>query len=209
MLYNRERLGRWVGFDTALAEQTMHGFCVAAFAIPGLPKPLSFVPLHLEPYSAEAALIEAGRIASRGYKFGPYVVAAGDTNYAPADENSSLPDFATMRPYNIGSRTLMPDPPGADPASSRRPDRRVNAKFLHKGYVDVAQALFERTGDPQLLACTAHDDRIDVMHVSKPLAPALISYRRLHQPEEASDHDGAVMTMETDLIDTADPWSWR
>jgi exonuclease III len=127
-------------------------------------------------------------------------------NYAPADPDSPAPDFAQMRPYNLASRTLL-DQEAAD--GRPVPDRRVARTLRRNGYVDAAWHLYQRTGDEQLLARTATDDRIDQIWVSAPLAPALHGYRILDTPPGASDHHGLVVHLDTDLIDTGDPWTYR
>ena len=211
VLYRPEVLGRWKRWNTDFSQETLHGFGVAAFEIEPLPALLSFVPIHLTPNDPDAALGEAGVAATRGYKYGPFVLLAGDGNYPPAADSSPTPNYSEMRPYNIGSRTLMDwskwDGSGMPPMLG--PDRRVSRKFVHNGYVDVAQHLYNKTRDERLLAPTSTDDRIDIAWVSRPLVPALVSYRRLPTPTGASDHDGLVIVMDTDLINVSSPWIYR
>jgi endonuclease/exonuclease/phosphatase family metal-dependent hydrolase len=210
VLYRPEVLGRWARWNTDFALETLHGFGVASFDIPGLPKPLSFVPVHFDPFSAERALIEANLTASRGYKYGPYAVLSGDCNYAPASSSHPLPDFSEMRPYNVGSRTLLPRGdlvPGGGPER----DRRVARKLVQNGYVDVAWHLYEKSKgkDKHLLGRTATDDRIDQAWVSGPLANAVSGYRLLDQPPGASDHHGLVFQIDTDQISREKLWEYR
>ncbi|WP_370066373.1 endonuclease/exonuclease/phosphatase family protein [Streptacidiphilus sp. MAP5-3] len=208
VLYRPEVLGRWKRWNTDFALETLHGFGIATFEIEGLPAPLSFVPVHYDPHSADRALIEANLTATRGYRYGPFAVLAGDCNYPPASSTHPLPDFSEMRPYNLGSRTLLPEgdvDPGVDPV----PDRRVARKLVQNGYVDVAWHLYEKTGDERLLASTGTDDRIDQAWVSGPLAGAVSGYRLLSEPKGASDHDGLAFELETSAIDTARPWAYR
>ncbi|MFF1422047.1 hypothetical protein [Streptomyces sp. NPDC058280] len=209
LLYRRETLGRWSRHNPDFGTEVLHGFAVTAFDIPGLPAPLSFVPVHFTPFSAEQALIEANYTATRGYKYGPYAVLAGDGNYAPASSRSPLPDFSEMRPYNVGSRTLLPDG-DFSPNQQFVPDRRVTGKLAHNGYVDVAWHLYKKNKkDEALLAPTGTDDRIDQAWVSGPLADAVSNYRLLDKPSGASDHHGLVFTLDTDLIDTDRLWEYR
>lgn len=140
----------------------------------------------------------------------PLASLAGDVNYAPASSRSPLPDFSEMRPYNVGSRILLPDgdfEPGATP----EPDRRVTRKLAQNGYVDVAWYLFEQSlgQDTHLLAATGTDDRIDQAWVSGPLAGAVSDYRLLDEPREASDHHGLAFCIDTDAIDTSSLWTYR
>ncbi|GHE14687.1 endonuclease/exonuclease/phosphatase family protein [Streptomyces alanosinicus] len=208
LLYRREVLGRWRRHNPDFGTEALHGLAVTSFDIPGLPAPLSFLPLHFTPFSAEQALIEANYAATRGYRYGPYAVLAGDVNYPPAASSHPLPDYAEMRPYNVGSRTLLPRGDMIAPLDLE-PDRRVTGKLAHNGYVDVAWHLFEQTKDQALLEPTATDDRIDQVWVSGPLAPAVSGYRRLDQPAGASDHDGLAFQLDTDAIDTDRPWAYR
>jgi exonuclease III len=127
-------------------------------------------------------------------------------NFAPADPGNPEPDFAQMRPYNLASRTLL-DRQQAD--GRPVPDRRVARTLWHNGYIDAAWHLYQQTGDAQLLRRTATDDRIDQVWVSAPLAPAVRDYRVLDSPPGASDHDGLVVHLDTDLIDTREPWTYR
>lgn len=207
LLYRRELLGRPVRWLPDVTLELRHGFAVTSFEV-GLPAPLSFVPVHFTPFSAEQALIEANIAATRGYAYGPYAVLGGDVNYPPAASSSPPPDFAAMKPYNLGSRTLLPDdetPPGSAPV----PDRRVTRKLVHNGYVDVAGHLYQKTKDPALLAATGTDDRVDQGWVSAALAEAVSDYRRLTTPVGASDHHGLRFVLDTDAIQTSNRWTYR
>lgn len=208
LLYRREALGRWSRHNPDFGTEALHGLAVTSFDVEGLPAPLSFVPVHFTPFSAEQALIEANYAATRGYRYGPFAILAGDCNYAPASSRHPLPDFAEMRPYSLGSRTLMPE---EDIVSGHKPepDRRVARKLVQNGYVDVAWHLYEKTKDEALLAPTGTDDRIDQAWVSGPLAGAVSGYQLLDQPAGASDHHGLVFTLDTEAIDTASPWAYR
>lgn len=173
-----------------------------------MPAPLAFASVHLTPFDADAALSEANLVATRGYKYGPFAVVCGDYNYPPASSQHPAPDYAAMRPYNIASRTLLPDG-DLPPVVGTEPDRRVTRKMVHNGYVDVAWHLYQQTGDAGLLQPTGTDDRIDQAWVSTPLAPAVSGYRLLDSPDGASDHCGLVFRLETDAISTDDVWTYR
>ncbi|WP_030889819.1 endonuclease/exonuclease/phosphatase family protein [Streptomyces sp. NRRL S-1868] len=207
LLYRREVLGHWVRHNADFGREALHGLAVTAVDI-GLPAPLSFLPVHFTPFSAEQAVIEANYAATRGYKYGPFAVLAGDVNYPPASAAHPLPDFGEMRPYNIGSRTLLPDGDFA-PGQALEPDRRVTRKLAHNGLVDVAWHLFQQSGDEALLRPTATDDRIDQIWVSGPLADAVSDYQVLDTPAGASDHHGLVVRLDTDAIDTTNLWTYR
>ncbi|WP_244283001.1 hypothetical protein [Streptomyces flavidovirens] len=210
LLYRREVLGRWVRHNADFGLEVLHGIAVTSFDIPGLPAPLSFMPVHFTPMSAEQALIEADYAPSRCYKYGPFAVLGGDVNYAPASSKYPLPDFSEMRPYNLDSRTLLPDG-GFDPSAAPEPDRRVARKLAQNGYVGVAWRLFEKSQgkDTALLAPTGTDDRIDQAWVSAPLADAVSDYRLLDDPEGASDHHGLVFRIDINAIDPTSPWAYR
>ncbi|MFJ8746538.1 hypothetical protein ACIRL2_45250 [Embleya sp. NPDC127516] len=207
LLFRRETMGHWVRHNPDFASETLHGFAVTSFDV-GLPAPLSFVPVHLTPFDADAALSEANLVASRAHKYGPFAVVSGDCNYPPASARNPLPDHAAMRAYNAGSRTLLPAG-DVTPGTAPEPDRRVARKLAQNGLVDVAWHLFEQTGDHRLLARTGTDDRIDQAWVSSPLAGAVSNYRLLDRPEGASDHHGLVFRIDTDNVDTTDPWARR
>ncbi len=146
--------------------------------------------------------------ATRGYKYGPYAVLPGDCNYAPTSSSHPLPDFSEMRPYNVGSRTLLPQN-NLTPGEGLEPDRRVARKLVQNGCVDVAWHLFEKTKDERLLAPTGTDDRIDQAWVTGPLADAVSDYRLLDRSPGASDHHGLVFTIDTDLISRDNLWEYR
>lgn len=136
LLYRREVLGRWARHNLDFGTEALHGLAVTSFDV-GLPAPLSFLPVHFTPFAAEQALIEANYAATRAYRYGPYAVLGGDVNYPPAASDHPLPDYAEMRPYNVGSRTLLPR---SDMSASHdlEPDRRVTGKLVHNGFHDVA-----------------------------------------------------------------------
>ncbi|MFE2426932.1 endonuclease/exonuclease/phosphatase family protein [Streptomyces sp. NPDC059373] len=205
ILFRRETLGRYVYWNTDYAiDETHHGLGTAGFAIPGLDSPLTFTSVHFTPYSADKAVMEADFAASRSYKCGPYVIVGGDVNYPP--QGGPEPAYGQMRPYNAGSRTVLTDPASDAPL---QPDRRVAWKLHANGLRDAAWELYQRSGDENVLAPTGTDDRIDQLWVSSPLVPALVSYRRLTEPDKASDHDGLVVVIDTGLIDTTSPWTYR
>ncbi|MEN8649099.1 endonuclease/exonuclease/phosphatase family protein [Streptomyces sp. 21So2-11] len=204
-LYRRTTLGRYAYWNADYAkDETHHGLGTAGFNIPGLPDPLAVTSLHCTPYSVDKAIIEVDFAASRSYKLGPYAIIGGDVNYPP--QEGPEPDYVEMRPYNLGSRTVLTDP--AEKAAPR-PDRRVAWKLHANGFRDAAWELYQRTKDAALLAPTGTDDRIDQIWVSAPLVPALVAYTLLDTPEDASDHHGAMITLDTDLIDTTTPWTYR
>ncbi|MFJ1757252.1 endonuclease/exonuclease/phosphatase family protein [Kitasatospora sp. NPDC088134] len=204
LLYRRETMGRrtaWKCDDNA--RETHHGFGVAAFDI-GLPAPLAVASVHLTPWGADKAVVEAQYVASRVYRYGPYAMAGGDVNYSPA-ESWPEPEYGNQKPYNRGARTLLGDPETAGPPQA---DRRVAWKLRQNGLHDAARLVHERTGDASVLARTGTDDRIDQLWVSSPLAPAVVSYQLLDTPAGASDHHGLVVVLDTALVATDNPWTY-
>ena len=204
LMYRPSVLGRWVRHNDDFSTEFLHGFAVTTFDV-GLPVPIAVAPLHCSPCSAEQAMIEANWAASRGYRYGPYVVVGGDINFAPAE--GPEPAYRQMRPYNVGSRCELP--PAAEPDAPLRPDRRVARILAHNGLVDVAAHLYRSSGDTALLARTGTDDRIDQAWVSRPLAGAVRTYRLLNSPGGASDHHGLAFEIDTDAIDTSNPWTYQ
>ncbi|KQV20829.1 MULTISPECIES: endonuclease/exonuclease/phosphatase family protein [unclassified Kitasatospora] len=202
LLYRKETVGRWLNWNPDFAHKVTHGFGVATFDV-GLPTPLAVISAHLDPHSAEIALAEAKYIATRAMRYGPYGIVAGDLNYPPAQGPSA--DFSAMRPYNLAARTMLPAD-ASQVGSAPVPDRRIGLKMMQTGFVDAAWHLYEKTGDPALLARTGTDDRIDQCWVSGPLAPAIVSYRTLDMP---SDHKGLLVQIDPALADTTNVWEYR
>lgn len=204
LLYRQASMGRWTGWNTDFAQETVHGFGVACFDV-GLPAPLAVVATHLTPFDPSRARSEAQMVATRAMRYGPYAVVSGDINYPPASPDHPAPDYAQMRPYNRAARTRLP----SEVDGRVVPERRVTQMLAHSGYVDVAWELHQRTGDHDLLAPTGTDDRIDQTWVSRPLAPAVADYRLLTDPAGASDHAGTVVVLDLDQAVTDDVWTYR
>ncbi|MEV6586844.1 hypothetical protein [Streptomyces acidicola] len=98
---------------------------------------------------------EANYAATRGYRYGPYAVLGGDINYPPAASRHPLPDYAQMRPYNVGSRTLLPHGDMAAP-HDLKPDRRVTGKLVHNGYVGCRLASLREDRGPGAAGADRH-----------------------------------------------------
>ncbi len=204
VLYRTATMGRWCRASFDLAQETTHGFVVVAFTLAGLPAPLTVAAGHLDPYSGDKAIYEAKLLATRAYRYGPYAVIGGDMNYPP--EDGPAPDYTQMRPYNLAARTLLDDP---TQSGELRPDRRSAWMLKKAGYLDTAWHLYQASGDETLLRRTASDDRIDRIHVSGPLGPAINNYRLLDEPAGASDHHGVAIDIDTDAIDRQHLWTYR
>lgn len=205
VLWRRETLGRrtaWKHDDNA--RETHHGFGVITFDV-GLPKPLAVASVHLTPWGADKALIEAQYVCSRAYRYGPFAMVGGDLNYPPA-EAWPEPEYARQLPFNRGARTVLTDPDLPEPP---RPDRRIAWKMRHNGFHDAARLVFDRDKDETVLARTGSDDRIDQLWVSAALAPAVVSYQLLDTPAGASDHHGLVVILDLERAQTQNPWAYR
>ncbi|SDT74515.1 endonuclease/exonuclease/phosphatase family protein [Actinoplanes derwentensis] len=201
VLYRPDTMGFWVHCNDALSLSTAHGFVTVSFAVDHELPPITFAGCHLSPYSSGQATAEIELIATRAYRYGPLAVVAGDLNFPPEDGPDPLYDV--MLPFNLASRTIV------GPDGTRRPNRQVAHALRARGYHDTAWERHQRTGYDRYLRRTSHDDRIDRIHVSTPLAQAVTRYELLDQPEGASDHHGVTITMDTDLIDRTDLWTYR
>lgn len=197
ILYRRHTMGRWIGYGHDLAQETTHGFVTASFRVDQLDYLLTFVACHLDPYSGDKAMYEAALIAARGYRHGPFVVLGGDFNHPP--EAGPEPEYQRMQPYNLTARTLLADPANPGPP---QPDRRSARTLAASGYLDAAWHLFQQTDNQQLLRRTGNDDRIDRIHVTRPLGPCIVDYRLLDEPADASDHHGIAVTLDISRTDT-------
>ncbi|MER5781262.1 endonuclease/exonuclease/phosphatase family protein [Streptomyces mobaraensis] len=204
LLYRKETMGRWLHWNTDFSHKTTHGFGVAVFDV-GLPAPLSVVSAHLDPHDSDIARSEAKYIATRGYRYGPYALIAGDINYPPAAADHPQPAYEEMRPYNRAARTRLPSEVGGRLV----PERRVAEKLEQSGYVDAAWHLFQKSGDKQLLARTGTDDRIDQAWVSTPLRDTVTEYRLLDSPAGASDHRGFALRLDLSKAMADGVWAYR
>lgn len=187
LMYRPETVGQWKHWNPGFADQTVHGFGISAFDI-GLPDLLSVVPVHIGPFSAEQVLSDTGIVASRGYRYGRFAVLGGDFNTPAARDTIEDP---RSTPANFQWRY------NADGSLNRLPAQ----KMIHADYVDCADYLFEKTGNPELIAETAQGSgRIDRFYVTYPMRDAIIEYKRLFD-SSVSDHAGIVLTIDTDKID--------
>jgi endonuclease/exonuclease/phosphatase family metal-dependent hydrolase len=185
-----------------LSEQTVHGFSNVSFAIDGVAQPLTVAATHINPYSPTAAIAEADLVVTRAFRKGCLAVIGGDFNFPPS--RGPEPDYTVMRPYNLASRTL-PDTDG----TGLPPNRQLAQAIERRGFVDAALHLHDQTGNEELLARTASDDRIDRFYVSEPLADALVRYELLDTPQGASDHHGVLIELDTDRIRHDLMWDYK
>lgn len=211
------------GWVTGYPGSTRNGFGVGTFEFPGLPRkpeewdgpreeqrevwPLSIAAAHLTPWGIRAALPEVDQIASIAHRHGPLAIVAGDINYSP--EYGPEPNYEVMLPHNKGNRLRL----FADP-DRKETDRSVGQLLRNHDYLDVAWHLYNTpgtpfTGDEELLRFTGRWDRIDHIHVGRPLGPAIIGYGLMDTPPDATDHLGVWCQLDLDRIDTSDMWEWK
>lgn len=197
ILYRQEATGNWERWDDTYTDYVIHGMGLAAFDI-GLSDLLTVSSVHLDAFGSDRALHEVELLIARAYRNGPLAVLGGDFNYTSS--RSPDPDFEGIPPYNVATRTQLDAPEG----QPLKPDRRIGQKMERGGFVDVAQYMYDKTGDKKYQETTANHpkDRIDQFWVSERLAPGIIDYQVLGVPENASDHKGIAFQLDTALIET-------
>lgn len=189
------------GWDTRFTHHFHQGVGLAALRLPGLAQPVPVTSAHLNPYAAEAAVIEAKLLASRAHRLdGRLGITGGDVNYIPLDDGA-IPDPSTIPPYNRSSRWRFND------QGEVVPNRAVAQAFALAGMVDVAPLIAERTHNPDLLCATGKGRcRVDQFWVTQHLAPAVVSYRVHHHPH--SDHSLISMTLDPSRLDIDPNLTW-
>lgn len=201
VLWNPNRV-TWKRWNTDCGTESLKGHGLWAFDI-GLDKLLTVIPIHLSPYGYEHAAFESQVISSRAHRYDDLIIAGGDYNYPPADEGNPEPLYETMKPWNIGARTLE------DEHGNLIPDRRIAEIWRRKGFIDVDWHLYQQQPDPRLLEPTGTDDRIDRFEVTAQVIPGIVSCTRL--PTKArggSDHDGKLLVADPALFDTDTDANW-
>ncbi|WP_149829076.1 endonuclease/exonuclease/phosphatase family protein [Streptomyces tailanensis] len=191
----------WAGTETKYSLTEMHhGYCTLQLRPLGLatdwPVPLVAISTHLNPYSAQAAAVEAQLLCARAYRHGGIGFIAGDINHMPLGDPE--PDWSLVQPYNRTSRCLRRQHPD-DPWQGNR----IVGQTLRDGdFTDVAAHLADLHRDPELLQSTGRHGllRVDQAHVTQPLVPAIRDYCRV-DPKEYADHFGVVFTLDLDLVD--------
>lgn len=123
----------------------------------------------------------------------------GDINHCPLSDPE--PPWERIPPYNRSSRTL----PGPD--GTPRANTIVGEVLRAGGMTDVAAYLAEARGDASLLRPTgAGLVRVDQVHVTPALLPAVADYW-LVDTQGASDHWGMTVILDRTQVDTsASPW---
>lgn len=205
VLYNPASAGTWLRWEDKYTDELLHGGGLAAFDV-GLSNLLTVCSVHLDAFGADRALQEVELLIARAYRNGPLAVLGGDFNYTST--RSPDPDYAGIPPYNVGMRTQLNE---AGDDKTLKPDRRIGQRMERGGFVDVAQYMFDKTGDEKYQTPTGYHplDRIDQFWVSAQLAPGIVDYMTLSVPESASDHQGAAFQLDTALIDDSSTWQFQ
>lgn len=204
LFYKPSTVGTWQYWDDKYTDLFNHGGGFAAFDV-GLGSLLTVSSLHLDAFGIDRALQEIEVVIPRAYRNGPLAVLGGDFNYTSS--RSPDPDYVGIPPYNVALRTKLDTEPG----EPLKPDRRVGQKLERAGFVDVAQYMFDKTGDEKYQTPTGNYpvDRIDQFWVSSQLAAGIINYQILDTPESASDHKGVAFQIDTNLIDDSSSWQYN
>lgn len=188
----------WVEWREKYAHATFHGFSELVVTVPGLPEPVVLLSAHLNPWSADAAAIEAQLLAGRAHKeaadrfAGGLGILAGDINHVPL--NDPEPPWDLVTPADRASRTIASETP-------LRANRIVGQVLARGELVDAAAHLAEAGDEPELRAPTGHDGQLrgDQIHITWGLLPALVDYRRITtwvDDVELSDHDAVVAVLD-------------
>lgn len=199
LAWNPRRLTK-VGVETKYWQDLHHGYCAVHFETPGpstpLPVPLVAISTHLTPYSANQAADEAALLAARLFKTGGVGVLAGDINHCTFDDPE--PAWDQVPPYNRSARCLRRE--GDEPWRS---NRIVGQTLRDADLTDVAAFLADQRGDSSLRTATGKTGliRVDQVHVTPALAPAIRDYRLLDS--DFSDHLGLIASLDLATIDTA------
>lgn len=78
---------------------------------------------------------------------------------------------------------------------------------MRAGFTDVADYLFKKSKDKELIGSTTdNSERIDQFWVSQAVVPALKSYKTTDKNPEATDHYGIVIEIDTEQVDTQHMW---
>jgi endonuclease/exonuclease/phosphatase family metal-dependent hydrolase len=158
--------------------------------------PLVVISTHLTPYSADQAACEAQLLAARVYRHGGLGLIAGDINHPAFDDEE--PDWSKVKPYNRSARCARRT--GNEPWRS---NRIVGQTLRDAELTDIAAHLADQRGEDSLRAPTGKAGllRVDQVHVTPALVPAIRDYRRLESP--FSDHHGVVCEFDLEAIDQA------
>jgi endonuclease/exonuclease/phosphatase family metal-dependent hydrolase len=183
----------WRAFDDRYAGQVHHGYAAIVLQVPDTDVPVTVISAHLSPWSAQAAACEAQLLTGRAYRYGGYGIIAGDINHLAVGDPE--PDWSgPLPPPNLASRTLL------------RPDGTVTGnrcvgEVLARGQMtDAAAWRAELTGDQSLRAPTGANLRVDQVHLTPPLVPALTGCQRI-ETKDLSDHAAVTVTLDTTQFD--------
>ena len=125
----------------------------------------------------------------------PLFFVGGDMNYLGLDDPEA--DWPRLQPHNRLARCL----PRTSPDAPWIGDRAVGRVFRDGEMTDVAAHLADLHQDPGYRTPTCGGGiRLDQFHVTPALRPAIVDYRLVDTGDD-SDHDGALVTLDLDLVD--------
>ncbi|MCX5238989.1 hypothetical protein OG824_27695 [Streptomyces prunicolor] len=194
-----------------------HGYALGQFMPLGTtvrwPAPLTAISSHLPPFSAKAGAEEAKILVNRAWRYGGIGIVGGDMNYLVLGDPE--PDWLRFQPHNRVARCL----PRTGPDARWIGDRAVGEVFRDGEMTDVAAHLADLRQDPGYRTPTGGGIRLDQFHVTPALRPAIVDYHLVDTGAD-SDHDGALVTLDLDLVsrefvnsegfgDVNSPGSWR
>jgi endonuclease/exonuclease/phosphatase family metal-dependent hydrolase len=149
--------------------------------VPGFTKPVTFVSVHLCPFSPHVRLSEVGYLTNLAAPDGLVVIGGDFNSVIPGDPE---PDFAAL-PSHFRARYT-----GVDGHS----DRRALEQLIHAGFRDSAAGFAERANPTVPAAAFVGTEfvpfRSDYLLASAALAERVTNYRvvRSTATDHASDH---------------------
>jgi len=171
---------------THYAELFYHSAAVVILNVTGLAVPVMVVSGHLHPHSADARVMEAAVFHMKA-DADQLTILGCDANGIGAHDPE--PSWADTRSGNRASR-CVPAPPGTL-VEDLRGDRRVAWNLAAAGYTDACPG-------PDYEATGSHI-RVDQIHVSAALAPALAGYRVVGH-DGLSDHKKIVVDLDLSKV---------
>ncbi|HEX5496887.1 MAG TPA: endonuclease/exonuclease/phosphatase family protein [Mycobacteriales bacterium] len=185
---------RGVRFDPAAGCTAFHhALARVHLRITGFDEPVRLLATHLDPFSGDHRLAEAGWLTTTEYT-GGHTIVAGDLNCIGATDPE--PDWDALDGPHIHRRLIDPD------GRLGRADRRAMRVLLAEGYHDPQAEL----GLP-LSPTAGHQDgepgrRSDYILLSGALLPALVGYRTIDTPttRTASDHLPVIADLDLDAL---------
>lgn len=206
-LMHRTDTMAWRHWETKYADQTLHGFGVAVLDVLADPKvkvPLTVIPAHLNPFSAQQAAQEAQLMIARVNRYGGMGILGGDINHCPPGDPD--PDWTAVPPYNRSSRCLRRYDEHGEPW---RGNPIVGLTLRDGELTDVAAHIAGSTGSAESREPTGKHGgiRCDQLWVTKNMVGSILGYRKV-KTGEASDHDAIVATFDSAALREVEPQTW-